>query len=323
MTAEQPVVEPDADAARTPASPARRIPLWACALIGIASGVLGLLPWLLSGMRLPLQNLWAASTPPDSMPLVLLPFSQYAITSIVGLLVVGSAAGGIVARALARRLPGGGALTIFLALLLVQVVAVAQTATVVRAGLQVRREATLYLGLLVGVAVVAVIVGVLAFWLVAKAPKGGAVVGLSIGALATGPWLTAGVALSVLPLLSDVVRELLAQTRWLPPVLVGAAIAWGGLRTVGRVAAALFGLALVWIVPALSTGIFNAAGSRVLAHEPLEMLSYGVQVFELALVTPEYVIPPLVVAVVVAGLGIAGTAIIGRIARDDAAAQRT
>lgn len=60
----------------------RRLNVWWRLAIGAVSAVLGLLPWLITGMRLPLQNLWAADTAPDAMPIVLLPFSQYALSLI-------------------------------------------------------------------------------------------------------------------------------------------------------------------------------------------------------------------------------------------------
>lgn len=45
--------------------------------IGAASAAAGLLPWLVAGMRLPLQNLWAAGTLPADMPRTRLPASTF------------------------------------------------------------------------------------------------------------------------------------------------------------------------------------------------------------------------------------------------------
>jgi len=72
-------------------------------LFGIAAAALGLLPWLVTGLTLPLQNLWNVDTLPADMPRTLLPFSQYAVTLIVGLIVVGSAIAGGIARARGER----------------------------------------------------------------------------------------------------------------------------------------------------------------------------------------------------------------------------
>src|SRR5690606_40914719 len=45
--------------------------------IGVAAAVVGLLPWLLTGMRLPLQNLWSHPTSPEDMQHAQLVFNQY------------------------------------------------------------------------------------------------------------------------------------------------------------------------------------------------------------------------------------------------------
>ena len=88
----------------------------------------------------------------------------------------------------------------------------------------------------------------------------------------------------------------------MPAALVGAAIGWAGVRTVGRALAAVVALVLVAVVPALTTAISSSAGSRVLAHDPREMAAYAVEVFAAASSTPVLVLPPLVVALVAAAV---------------------
>lgn len=299
------------DAAATPASEPRSLPWWAYLLLGVASAVAGLLPWLISGMRLPLQNLWATETLPDDMPIVLLPFNQYALLLIVALIVTGAAIAGIVARATRRRRPRFGVTAMLAGVLVVQVIAVVQTTAVVRAGLQDRPESGLYLAALIAVATLSVLVGVLVLLLVAAAPKAGAMIGLSIAAVAFGQWCS---SLLVPPGTVPVaeVAALLDLVRWVPPVLVGVAIAWAGVGTVGRVLAAGASLAILWIGPAFITAVANAAGSRVLARDPALMLEYAVEVFGMALTIPSLALPPLVVAVVVAAIGIVGRVILRR-----------
>lgn len=280
----------------------RLLPVWACVLCGVGAALAGLLPWIVTGARLPLQNLWATATAPGDMPLVLLPFSQYALTGIIGLLVVGSAAGGLVARSLRARVPRRGRLAVFSGLLVFQIIAIAQTAVTVRAGLQPGSTSAVYLALLVGVAVLSVAVGAGTFWLIAAAPRGGALVGLGVGALALGPWLTTLVApLGSAP--SDAVYVIQPVLRWVPPLAAGAAIAWAGLRTAGRVVAALGVLALVWIVPGLQSAIGAGAGMRVLAGHPGEMLDYGLAVLGAAVTTPQLVLPALGAAIAAAVIG--------------------
>jgi hypothetical protein len=95
----------------------------ACVGIGVAAAVVALLPWLVTGVRLPLQNLWAVQTLPEDMPIALLPFSQYAVVQIFSLLVVGYGAAGIVVRALRTRLPRRAVLTVGAGALSVHLVA--------------------------------------------------------------------------------------------------------------------------------------------------------------------------------------------------------
>lgn len=282
------------------------LPTALCMLLGVAAALVGLLPWLVTGARLPLQNLWATETRPEQMPHVLLPFNQYAVVLVIAVLVTGAAAAGLGARMLRPRLLRRGVLAVGAGVLLVQVTALVQTATVVRAGLSERQASTVYLAGLVLVAVLSVLVGAVALTLTAVAPPAGAVVGLSVGALALGPWLS-GLAFpfgSVAT--SPVSPALLAALRWAPAVLVGITIGWAGLRSAGRVLAALVGLLLLWVVPALTAGLVNAGGSRVLARDPAEMVRYAVEVFTAALTTPAIAVPPLALAALVAAAVLLG-----------------
>ena len=287
------------------------MPLWAALAIGAGAAIVGLLPWLVTGMRLPLQNLWASSTMPDEMPLALLPFSQYAIILIVALLVTGGAVAGIAARALRGRLPRFGVTAILSGVVAVQLVAIAQSAVTVRAGLADRTESTLYLAALIGVAALSALFSVLVLLLIATSPRAGAVIGLSLAALAVGPWVS-GLLSPIGSLPGDAALTLLGAVHWIPPVLVGAAIAWGGVNSVGRIAAAVVGLALVWLVPAFVTAVSSAAGSRVLARVPQEMLEYAVQVFGMATTIPSLALPPILVTVVVATIGLTAGAFVRR-----------
>ncbi|GAA4374057.1 hypothetical protein [Agromyces bauzanensis] len=194
-----------------------------------------------------------------------------------------------------------------------QVIAAVQTAIVVRSGLQERGESALYLAALVAGTSLVILVGVLVMLLIARAPRAGAVIGLSIAAVAFGPWINGLVVpFGTGPVAGIEVGWLLDLTRWITPVLVGAAIAWGGINTIGRVVAAAFGLLALWIAPALMTAISNAVGSRVLARYPSEMLDYWVDVFGMAMTIPSLALPLLIVGVAVAAVGLVGRAIVTR-----------
>lgn len=292
-------------------TPRRPLAAWIPPLVGVAAAIAGLLPWLVTGMRLPLQNLWATDTLPDRMPIALLPFSQYALTLVAALIVVGAAAAALAVRSTRVRQPRGGVIATFTGLLAAQVIAVAQTATVVRGGLADRAASELYFAAVLAVAVLALAVGTMVFWLIAGAPRAGALIGLAIAAIAFGPWLN-GLLVPMGTMPADWVSALAGSTRWVPPILIGVAIAWCGIGTIGRVIAAAASLLLLWTAPALITGVTSAAGSRVLADVPLEMLDYAARVTGMALFLPELALPPIIAAIVVAAAGLAVRAVVRR-----------
>lgn len=281
--------------------------------IGVGGAVVGLLPWMVTGMRLPLQNLWATQTLPEDMPIAWLPFSQYQVTLLLALMVVGAAAAGLASRALRSRLPRRSILSTTAGLLFVQVIATAQAANALRSGLEQGQAGTLYLAACVALAVVGILFGLLVLGLIARGPRAGAVVAFTLAAIAAGWWLDGLISpIGSVGARPELAYLLLDIARWVPAVLVGAAIAWGGVNTAGRIVAAVCSLLLLWIVPALATAVTAAVGSRILLGDPLEMLDYGWGVFTMAVAMPELVLPPLIVAVVVAAAGLGLRALLAR-----------
>lgn len=279
---------------------------------GVVAAAIGLLPWLVTGMRLPLQNLWATPTLPADMPIALLPFSQYAVTRLFGLVVIGYAIGGIAARATRHRHPRRTPLVVAITVLAVHVVATVQAAVVVESGLQDRTASVIYLVALLAVVLFSTLVGLLVLGLVSTSPPPGAMIGLTLAAVASGPWLGGFTALFTPISAGSEIWPLLAAIRWLPAVLVGTALAWSGIGSRGRIAAALVSLTLLWVLPAGFTAVSAAVGSRVLLPYPAELLDYGVGVFTSALFLPELALPPLLVAVAVAALGLVARRLVSR-----------
>ncbi|SDG51859.1 hypothetical protein [Microbacterium pygmaeum] len=275
----------------------KALPFWVPAVIGAAGAVIGMLPWWITGARLPLQNVWV-DTPPAAMPIALLPFSQYAISLVVGLLVTGAAAAGLTLRLLRARLPRRPILLALGGVLFVQVVAIGQTAAVASTGLREDWRADLYYAALLSGIVVTTLLGAAVLALLAATPPAGAIIGAAGGALAFSFWL-AGLS-AALGSAGSPLLPLLEVVRWAPAVLIGFAIGWWGIASAGRAVAAVGALALLWLVPGVTTGLGNAVGSRVLANDLPSMLSYGLEVTRMALTMPELVLPPLVVAIVVA-----------------------
>ncbi|WP_157156758.1 hypothetical protein [Diaminobutyricimonas sp. LJ205] len=310
---------PVTDAPEDTAESQGQLPLVWFLVIGAAAALVGLLPWLITGARLPLQNLWATPTSPEQMPIALLPFSQYELVVIVGLIVTGSAIAGVAARSVRARQSPHSLRMVLLGVLVVQAIAAVQTTAVVMNGLERSNWADLYLAALVAVTALAVLTGILVLLLIAKSPVPGAVIALAIAALATGVWLSALVA-PFGSIQNDLTTGLLDLVRWVPAVIIGAALAWSGFHTIGRVVAGAVAILILWIGPTVFTAVSAAAGTRVLATRPAEMLDYGIGVFNMALWLPELVLPRLIVAAVVGILGWLGLRFLRT--RSDAAAPR-
>lgn len=274
--------------------------------IGAGGALVGLLPWLVTGARLPLQNLAADQSTTDT-PFALLPFSQYFLTTIVALLVVGGAAAGIAGRAWAGRRPRFGTLALVGGVLAVQLIAGVQSTVVTVGSLERSSRTTIYAAAVVAVIVVSLVMSTLVLLLIARAPVPGAAIALSLAALVSANWVGAALRDTFLLGPNELVQVASSVLRWMPAVLVGCASAWCGFRTAGRIAAVVVSVAALWIGPAFFTAVSAAAGTRVLAAYPAEMVEYGVQVFVMALTSPELAILPLLVALVV---GVAGSAIL-------------
>ena len=273
----------------------RRARLATSGAVGVGAALVGLTPWLVTGARLPLQNLWARST--AQMPVGLLPFSQYELVLVVGLIVTGSGLAGGVVRVTGRAF---ALVAVVVGVLVAQTIALVQTAAVVHGGLRTSGLATVYLAALVGWTLAAMAVGLLVLLLLARTSVPGATVAMALAAPAVGHWLAGVVAPAV-----AVGTVISAAMRWMPAVLVGAAVAWCGFAVGRRVAASIAALLLVWVLPAAFAALDAAAGSRAMLGEPLALVVLAVRTFVAMLVgVPDGSLPLLVGAVVVAGVGL-------------------
>lgn len=285
-----------------PTLPRLLLPSWAYPLVGIGAVLIGLLPWIRAGLRLPLQDLWAAPTAAEDMPLVLVPLNQYYLDTTLGLFVTAGVVGGVVARAAppARRAFSGGltAAGWFLAMTL----ACVQSALVLAEGLREQDErSSTYLVLMVAWAVLSALGGLLVLILLARAPRAGATVAVALAAPAVGSWAKALIAPSM-ALASPEVVTFVGFLHWLPAVLVGLALAWCGVRTSGRLAAWVMSLVLLWVLPAVQTVIGYVAGFRT-SGGLWESFGSGLDLFAL-LLAPDIAGPPVLVAL---GIGVVGS----------------
>lgn len=255
--------------------------------LGAASALVGLAPWLVTGARLPLQNLWRGETPLDSMPVALLPVSQYYSTRILVLLLVGGVIGGLVARALRRRFPTTDWATA-VGILAVQLLATVQAFVVVADGLGLTApgadpRARLYFGGMLGGTIVSVALAQALFWLISRRSVAPAALGLALAAVPVASWLLAAVAFFSGPTGPPlIVGELY---RWLPALIVGAALGWCGAVPLRRLGVWVAGLLVLLVTPAVLTASSYALGMRVLDGDLREMAGAAVQIFPLALGT--------------------------------------
>lgn len=278
---------------------------WPWPLLGIAGAAVGLAPWAVQGLRLPLQNLGTADASAPA-PLVLLPFSQYQVSLLAALLVGGGLIAGLVARALPGTRSTAQRVLLLAGLLVAQAAALVQTATTTGDALQRRSESTLYLALLVGGSAAAILLGAGVLLLATARSRAAMVAGVALAAPLSSSWVGALLLLpgpgwtAVTPWTSAVLLAL----PLVAPVGVGVAVASAGLRSAGRIAAAALGALSLWVGPALITALTSAVGTRAYARDPRAMLDAGGQVLVFALTSPEVVLPPLVVAAAVTALGL-------------------
>ena len=279
--------------------------------IGVFAGLVGLAPWIGTGMVLPVQNLWAEQTLPEDMPVSLLPLSQYLAIRLVGLLVTGGLVAALCLRwwaparsRVATACAAGG-------LLLVQLIAAVQSFTVLSNGLigstdqayDVRSTGSmsaLYFGGLLAGTVAAMVAGVLVFGAVRSRRKAGAALGIGLAAVPAGEWMSAWG--EVFWESFDTPAVVYHLGHWFPAALVGLALAWCPPDRIGRAAVWVSDLALLWIVPVLFDAVAGALGTRVFRGDVAQMQEYAGSSFASSLGAPE----AAGTVVLAAAMGVAG-----------------
>ncbi len=272
---------------------------------GVLAALIGLLPWLVSGLRLPLQNLWAVQTLPDDMPIALLPFDQYDIVVLFGLLVLPGGLVGLMARRRLHREAEGRSAAPELAIggvLVVQFVAFFETVFVVVRGLTPGRASLIYTFAISAVAVVSIVIGVAIALMVARGSRGLATIAFAGTAVALGSWVPAFLSLC-LKLFFDASSAAAAASTigaWAPAVVTGVALAWCGWRPGRRRGAWVGALLVLWVGGAVLDGLLASVSSRVYLGDFARMAEAGLQVFASSLATHWTTL------LVAAGLGVIG-----------------
>lgn len=199
-------------------------------------------------------------------------------TALFGYVVLAWVAGGLTVRLLGFRLAARAPLMVGVTIAVVQIASLVQTAIVVATGLQETDQAQVYLWGLTAGAVASIGIGALLYRLLSTGAVPGAEVALSIGAIAVGGWFNSSVwaawGMDRYP-----PTWLVPVTDWIAPVLVGLVVAWSGIGTVGRKAAAVASLLLLWVLPAALGAIATSLGARVLSGDPGGIRDYFVDTF--------------------------------------------
>lgn len=267
--------------------------------IGIGGGVLGILPWVVGGGALPLQNLWTAATLPEAMPFVLLPLSQYLAMLLFSLVLLGGVFAGVAVHVVARR----RAIAVWPAafgVALVHLIAMVQSFGVLAGGLGLGgdRRSMLYFAGMLGGAIAAALLAQLGLWMTSRRSVGVAALGVALAAVSFGSW----VGRWFVAFTGEVTPPLFLPEllRWVPSIVVGAALVWCGIRPARRIAVWVVGLLSLWILPALFTAIQYGLGMRVLDGDVAEMARVSVGLFPMVLAE---VWLPVVVALAIAVVG--------------------
>lgn len=272
--------------------------------LGVVAAAIGIAPWWVTGARLPLQNLWQREVLPDAMPVALLPASQYFSTRILVLLLVGGAIAGIAARLLRRTLPTTDWATAA-GVLLVHVVAILQTYVTLADGLGIATHgadsrARLYFAGMLGGTIVSAALAQGAFWLISRRAAAPAALGVSLAAVPFASWLVGAIGLLSGP--AGPPWEVSMVYRWLPALIVGAALGWCGVLPLRRAGVWVAGLLALLITPALFTAVSNALGMRVLDGDLREMADVAARIFPAALGSG---IAPTILALMIAAAVVA------------------
>jgi len=280
-------------ASDTPTAATRAGTRFIAIAVGVAAGALGILPWLIGGGTLPLQNLWAADTTPNAMPFALLPVSQYAATAVFVLLLMGGVFAGLAVHLIARY-RSFAAWPAALGLVVVQLIAVIQSFTVISNGLgltnSLDRRTFLYFAGMLGGAIVAMVMAQVAFWIASRRSTAPVALAVGLAAVPFASWISQAIRSLSGP--SGIPMTVPTLLHWLPAVIAAAALVWCGVRPARRVAVWVVVLVGVWVIPALFITIQYGLGMRVLNGDLREMASASGQLFPLAL--REQIVPTLV-----------------------------
>lgn len=278
--------------------------------LGIISAGVGLLPWWMTGARLPLQNLWGTIT--VDMPFALVPFSQYYVPAVATYFIVGAGVAGLITGFIpALRVHRWW---VVFGVSGLQALALAQSALVTLLGLRGDGESQLYFAVIIAMLALALTVAFLACVLCSggfgsstrtgfagRWASPGWLIGTALFALFIGDWVRQ-LAYSFAPYADHTTLAMI--TTWVAPAGIGVAIILVGVHTAGRIIATLGALLFLWLTPAAITAASSVLGSRVVLKFWQDAPEYALGVLRSYLAIPELALSPLVAAAVIALIGL-------------------
>ncbi|WP_344750877.1 hypothetical protein [Curtobacterium pusillum] len=137
--------------------------------------------------------------------------------------------------------------------------------------------------------------------LLASAPPGAALVAFAVAALAVGTWIS-GFVVPVGALATESSDAILTVVRWVPPLLVGCAIALRGIGSIRRFTSAIVSILVLWLGTAGVAAVVAILGRLAYRPSVTGLLGYVARVLinELG---PRGEGPTLMVLVVIAVIG--------------------
>lgn len=289
---------------------ARRPSFWLPLLVGVVASALMLAPSWLSGLRLPLQNLWNAQTLPGDMPIALLALSQYEVFAVFAAVLLGGVVAGLGVRMLRRWRPmraGAAAL----GALLVHAVVTVQSFAVLGDGLGVTDGTAgtmqlMYFAGMLGAVVFGILLAQLGVLLTTRRSTAPAALAVALSGVWVGT-VVIGVFGPSPPMI------FIDALRWVAAVVVGLALVWCGVRPWGRIFVWVAGLLTLWVLPAMITAVAYPLGTRAFGGDVREMSAAAAQIFPMAL---EATVAPVVVAAVIGVVGTVVRMLVGRRSRE-------
>ena len=260
--------------------------------IGVAGGILGLLPWVV--------GVW---TLPDEVPFVVLPISQKQAILLFSLVVLGGVFAGVAVHFLRRRREIAGwpaALGVALVHLTAVALSFSPLADELRIGSSGDEKDLIYFAGMLAGTIAAVLAAQVGFHMTSSPSAGVVSVGVALAAVPFATWV--GRCFVAFAGEGSPPTYLPTLLLWLPAVIVGVALVWCGVRPVWRrIVAWVMSLLALWLVSALFLVIEYAFGIRELpvgatAREPARVL---------AMVLEETWFPVVVAFVI----GLVGTAV--------------